>query len=136
MKALRELSVEQSMPSVPFSSSQHAKICLVREYHGSYYVPHNLSLIVAGKLASGTNTLLDVLQERVEPSIIAHGQNQGPRPKHWVRPFLETPSAHQPPFAKTIKDTVEFPEKDESVGEVQMSWQGPPPTDLLENKVR
>ncbi|GJE87608.1 Zn-dependent peptidase M16-like protein [Phanerochaete sordida] len=117
MKALRELTVEQ-----------------IREYHGSYYVPHNLTLIVAGKLASGTNTLLDVVQNQIEPSLIAHGQNHGPRPKGWKKPFLETPSANRPPFTETIRDTVEFPEQDESVGEVQISWQGPAPTDFQENK--
>ncbi|EKM61160.1 uncharacterized protein PHACADRAFT_247588 [Phanerochaete carnosa HHB-10118-sp] len=117
MKALRELTVEQ-----------------IRDYHSSYYVPHNLTLIVAGKLASGTNTLLDVVQNKVEPSLIAHGQNHGPRPKGWKRPFLETPSANRPPFTETIRDTVEFPEQDESLGEVQISWQGPAPTDFLENK--
>lgn len=99
-------------------------------------MPHNLTLIVAGKLASGTETLLKVLQQEVEPSLIEHGQNLGPRPKGWKRPFLETPSAHRTPFTETIKDTVEFPEKDESVGEVQISWQGCAPTDFLENKVR
>ncbi|KIP12417.1 hypothetical protein PHLGIDRAFT_61992 [Phlebiopsis gigantea 11061_1 CR5-6] len=117
MKALRELTVEQ-----------------IRDYHRSYYVPHNLTLIVAGKLASGTHTLLNVLETQVEPSIIAHGQNHGPKRKGWRRPFLETPSASQPSFTQTKKDSIEFPEKDESVGEVAISWQGPSPTDYLENK--
>lgn len=108
----------------------------VRQYHGSYYVPHNLTLIVAGKLASGTQTLLNVLQDKIEPTLIAHGQNQGPRPKGWVRPFLETPSAQSTPFSQTITEIVEFPEKDESVGEVQISWQGPPTNTFLEYKVQ
>lgn len=75
------------------------------------------------------------MQEQVEPSIISHKQNLGPRPKGWRRPFLETPSSNRPAFTETVKDTVEFPEKDESVGEVQISWLGPSPTDFLENKV-
>lgn len=87
---------------------------LVREYHASYYVPHNLALIVAGKLSSGTSSLLSVVQEKVEPSIIAHGQNKGPRPTGWKRPFVETPSAARPPLSTTSTQTVEFPEKDES----------------------
>ncbi|KAI0348495.1 hypothetical protein BDW22DRAFT_1404375 [Trametopsis cervina] len=117
MKALRELTVEK-----------------IRNYHGSYYVPHNLTLIVAGKLASGTQTLLEVIQGQIEPSLIAHGQNQGPRPKGWKRPFVETSSAVRKPFTETIRDVVEFPEKDESVGEVQVSWQGPPTGSFLEEK--
>ena len=137
MKALRELTVEQSkFYSAPFITELSLLGYAVREYHGSYYVPHNLTLIVAGKLASGTSTLLDVVQDKIEPSLIAHGQNHGPRPKGWKKPFLETPSANRPPFTQTIRDTVEFPEQDESVGEVQISWQGPAPTDFQENKVR
>ena len=87
---------------------------LVRDYHATYYVPHNLSLIVGGKLSSGTSSLLDVIQRRVEPTLISHGQNKGPRPLGWKRPFLETASAKRFPIAETTRSTVEFPEKDES----------------------
>ncbi|KAJ7254026.1 Metalloenzyme, LuxS/M16 peptidase-like protein [Mycena haematopus] len=117
MEALRVLTVEQ-----------------IRHYHSTYYVPHNLSLIVTGKLSSGTSTLLSVVQEQVEPSLIAHGQNLGPRPPGWKRPFLETTSAIRPPIQETIKDTVEFPEKDESVGELIISALGPAPNQFLERK--
>lgn len=89
---------------------------LVRQYHGSYYVPHNMSLIVTGKLPSGTASLLDVVQNHVEPRIIAHGQDKGSRPPGWKRPFLETPSAHRVPTSKPVKEIVEFPEQDESEG--------------------
>lgn len=109
---------------------------IVRDYHKKYYVPHNLSLIVTGKLSSGTNSLLSVVQEQIEPSIIAHGQNQGPRPEGWKRPFVETPSAHRKPIPKTLKETVEFPEKDESMGELAISFMGPAPGDFLEQKVK
>ena len=105
---------------------------LVRDYHHTYYVPHNFTLIVAGKLAAGTKSLLDVVQQKVEPIIIQHGQNHGPRPKGWRRPFLETPSAVRPPFTKTVRDSVEFPEQDESVGEIHLGFVGPHPQDFLE----
>ncbi|KAI0330572.1 hypothetical protein GY45DRAFT_1323517 [Cubamyces sp. BRFM 1775] len=117
MEALRVLTVEQ-----------------IRNYHHTYYVPHNLTLIVAGKLASGTTSLLDVVQNQVEPTIVAHGQNKGPKPPGWKRPFMETASAQRKPISQTIKETVEFPEKDESVGEVQIGFLGPPPTAFLERK--
>lgn len=115
MEALRVLSAEQSkfysqLVMVLRFSLQGS----VRQYHSTYYVPHNLSLIVAGKLSSGTSSLLSVVQEQVEPSLIAHGQNLGPRPPGWKRPFVETISAQRHPIPKTIKETVEFPEKDES----------------------
>jgi Zn-dependent M16 (insulinase) family peptidase len=109
---------------------------LVRDYHRSYYVPHNLSLIVAGKLSSGTSMLLSVIQNKVEPSLIAHGQNMGPRPSGWKRPFVETPSAIRAPIAKTLTKTVEFPEKDESMGELIINFMGPPREHYLERKVQ
>lgn len=100
-----------------------------------YYVPHNLSLIVSGKLVGGTSSLLKVVQEQVEPNIVAHGQNHGPRPQGWKRPFLETDSAKRVPIPRTIKETVEFPEKDESMGELMMAFMGPPTHNFLERKV-
>ncbi|KXN89943.1 hypothetical protein AN958_04947 [Leucoagaricus sp. SymC.cos] len=117
MEALRRLSPEQ-----------------IRQYHSTYYAPHNLSLIVTGKLSSGTASLLNVVQKHVEPSIIAHGQDKGPRPPGWKRPFLETPSANRVAASKPIKETVEFPEKDESVGELIISFLGPAPDQFLERK--
>lgn len=116
MEALRKLTVEQ-----------------IREYHKTYYVPHNLSLIVAGKLSSGTETLLSVVQNKVEPSIIAHGQDKGPKPADWNRPFLETPSARRTPIKELIEHTVEFPEKDESSGELLINFMGSRTDDLLES---
>lgn len=70
---------------------------------------------MAGKLSSGTSSLLSVVQDTVEPSLIAHNQNHGPHPQGWQRPFLETASANRRPIAALVKDTVEFPEQDESM---------------------
>ena len=69
---------------------------------------------MAGKLTEGTTSLLRVVQEQVEPSLIQHNQNKGPRPAGWKRPFVETPSAQRKPLPATTKSVVEFPEKDES----------------------
>jgi len=76
------------------------------------------------------------VQNEVEPSIIAHGQNQGPKPPGWKRPFLETSSAQRKPIPELIEHTVEFPEKDESTGELLIYYMGPPDDDFLEAKVR
>ncbi|KAG8691866.1 hypothetical protein FRC11_007225 [Ceratobasidium sp. 423] len=112
MEALRVLKVDQ-----------------IRDYHKSYYVPHNLCLIVSGKLK--TPELLHVLQTKVEPRIIEHGQV---KPSTWKRPFIETPSAQKPQFKGITKATVEFPEQDESAGEVMVSFQGPEPEKFTELK--
>ena len=76
-------------------------------------MPQNLALIVSGKLASGTSSLLHVVQEQIEPDLIGRGHNLGPRPPGWKRPFVETDSALPNPISATTKTTVEFPEKDE-----------------------
>ena len=86
-------------------------------------------------MTEGTPSILSVLQEQVEPRIVAHGQNHGPRPVGWKRPFLETPSANRPPIPKPRHETVTFPEKDESLGELVISYLGPPPSEFLERKV-
>jgi Zn-dependent M16 (insulinase) family peptidase len=86
---------------------------------------------VTGKFSRGTETLLSLVQNKVEPNIIAHGQNKGPNPPGWKRPFLETPSAERKPIAEFIERTVEFPEKDESTGELLISYMGPCSDDLI-----
>ncbi|KAG8802435.1 hypothetical protein FRC17_006413, partial [Serendipita sp. 399] len=101
----------------------------IRDYHKSYYVPHNICLIVAGRVS--THDLLKVLQDEVEPTIVAHGQAKGQIPESWKRPFLETPSVHPPTVNGLKSETVEFPEKDESVGELSMLFVGPSPHDHL-----
>ncbi|KAG0140396.1 hypothetical protein CROQUDRAFT_665240 [Cronartium quercuum f. sp. fusiforme G11] len=110
MAALRVLTVEQ-----------------IREYHGIYYRPHNLQLFVTGKV--DPKTLLNALQNEVEPSLIKHGQNN--IPKNWKRPFLETASKGGAVLNQDKIVQVEFPEQDESIGEIQISWVGPITNDYL-----
>ena len=106
----------------------------IREYHKSYYVPHNLCLFVAGSLS--TQALLDTLQNQVEPQIIKHGQAHGPQPHGWKRPFMETTSNVKPEMKGVRKELAEFPEKDESTGELAIYLLGPSPDDELTFKVR
>ncbi|KAH6917298.1 cytoplasmic protein [Coprinopsis sp. MPI-PUGE-AT-0042] len=106
----------------------------IRKYHSTYYVPHNLALIVGGKFLNGTESLLHVVQNEVEPTLIEHNQNKGSRPEGWKRPFLETPSAQRPPITENVSKVVEFPEKDESMGELIISYLGPSNNKYLERK--
>ena len=76
------------------------------------------------------------MQNEVEPSIIAHGRNEGPKPPGWKRPFLETPSAQREPIAELIERTVEFPEKDESTGELLINYMGPHNDNFVDSKAR
>ncbi|TFK77013.1 hypothetical protein BDN72DRAFT_830184 [Pluteus cervinus] len=116
MEALRVLTAEQ-----------------IRNYHKSYYLPHNLCLIVAGHLSKGTESLLSVVHDKIEPSLVEHKQNKGPRPTGWKRPFLETPSAKRD-SPVSVRRNVEFPEKDETLGELIISFRGPPHSSFLERK--
>ncbi|POY70063.1 hypothetical protein BMF94_6950 [Rhodotorula taiwanensis] len=114
MEALRVLKVEQ-----------------IREYHASMYVPQNITLIVNGRSLDPTK-LLTTLTEHVIPSIAAHGQAHGRRPDGWVRPFVESSTASNPPQLPTDRtEIVEFPERDETVGELMVAWIGVPHNDFL-----
>ncbi|WFD34838.1 hypothetical protein MCUN1_001682 [Malassezia cuniculi] len=121
----------------------------IRKYHKEYYAPHNVAVVVCGMLER--ETLLDSLMV-TEQRLIDKGHVFGAQgPPGWRRPFLETGSAvppvidgsradiegvdnADPPTSDPLRRRVfvEFPEADESVGEVQLSWVGPPPEALLD----
>jgi Zn-dependent M16 (insulinase) family peptidase len=48
---------------------------------------------------------------------------------------LETPTVNRPPLERTVERVVEFPERDESVGELLLGFMGPPVEQHLERKV-
>ncbi|PKI83996.1 hypothetical protein MVES_002292 [Malassezia vespertilionis] len=123
----------------------------IRNYHAQYYAPHNAALVLCGPL--DREALFDTL-EKVDAMFLANGTAYAPPgPPGWKRPFVETRSAIPPVIDGTAihmdglddadppKDGVfdklrrrafvEFPEKDESMGEVQISWVGPPLTNNL-----
>ncbi|TIB92302.1 hypothetical protein E3Q18_02533 [Wallemia mellicola] len=108
----------------------------VRDFHKKYYAPHNLSLVVTGDIP--TDKLLDVMQNVIEPRLIddakERGIELGIKPRGWKRPFVETASAEPLKIQKTERSTVEFPEQDESVGEVELSWVGGKTNDFLHTK--
>ncbi|KAH9818516.1 zinc metalloprotease [Melampsora americana] len=110
MAALRVLTVDQ-----------------IRKYHSDYYRPHNLQLIVTGKV--DPRELLNVLQKEVEPSLIKHGHNK--IPEGWKRPFLETASKGGAVLRENKIVEVLFPEEDESMGEIEFGWVGPNTNDYL-----
>lgn len=95
------------------------------------YVPQNITLIVNGRSLDPTK-LLNTLTEKVVPSIAAHQQAKGRRPEGWVRPFVESSTASNPPVLKEDRtEIVDFPERDESVGELMVTWLGVAHNDFL-----
>jgi Zn-dependent M16 (insulinase) family peptidase len=112
MEALRELNLDQ-----------------IKKYHSAYYMPHNLGLIVTGRLS--TKALLEEIQKTVEARAISHGQNLGIKPDGWKRPFVETASATIPVIDADLSLDVEFPAKEEKFGQIRMITIGPPPDDRV-----
>lgn len=93
----------------------------IRQYHHKYYTPYNTAVVVCGPL--NRTELLDKLQA-TEDSLVAHGIKG--IPNDWKRPFLDTASAQVPKISeKRTNVIVDFPERDESVGEVMVAWLGP-----------
>ncbi|CAG8730614.1 14895_t:CDS:10, partial [Racocetra persica] len=98
MECLRQLGVEK-----------------IRQYHKDYYRPDNLCLIIVGKIShSELFKVLDPLDDRIA--------SKGTLPPR-KRPFVD--SAPIPLLEKSIQETVEFPDEDESMGQVVIAWLGP-----------
>ncbi|CAO1637041.1 unnamed protein product [Jaminaea pallidilutea] len=125
----------------------------IRDYHAKYYAPHNTALVVTGPLP-----LEELLQtaNTIDNGLMEAGLAPGPSgPPGWRRPFLETASAQAPLIDGSAagdlpslypadpdenrsslrrKTTVEFPEDDESMGEVYITWLGPKLGEWLEDE--
>jgi len=101
----------------------------IKKYHSSYYAPHNLCLVVTGRIS--TVALLHELQKTVESRARIHGQNLGVKPGGWKRPFVETESAVTPKIDSDSSLVVDFPAKEERFGQVTVITIGPSPEDML-----
>jgi Zn-dependent M16 (insulinase) family peptidase len=103
----------------------------VIDYHKTAYVPQNITIVVSGGAVHPEN-LLSTLTKEVEPLIKAHGQAKGPTPPGWDRPFVETSTRQNPPTLERDEiEVVLYPEADESVGQVNITWIGPPAKDFI-----
>lgn len=99
----------------------------IREYHKEMYRPDNLSLVIAGTLDHHELlTIVDNFEQH-------NAQNVSHLAQHVKRPFID--SKPTPKIAKTIVETLEFPESDESVGAVTVAFLGPRIDDQLTCKL-
>ncbi|WVN87093.1 uncharacterized protein L203_102269 [Cryptococcus depauperatus CBS 7841] len=101
----------------------------VRDYHAKYYKPYNLCLVIDG--AMPIPALFKILNDEVDPMILAQNCSQPICPPDWKRPFVESSSALPLSIPKSITKVVEFMEDDESVGELAINFLGPAHTDHL-----
>lgn len=96
----------------------------IRDFHRTMYQPRNMCVIIVGEVDH--ENLLQIL-DTFEESVIADIPPVG---APFRRPWIE--SAQPPPLKETTVETVEFPEEDESVGDVVVAFFGPNCTNVLE----
>ncbi|KAL9041013.1 MAG: hypothetical protein Q9214_004260, partial [Letrouitia sp. 1 TL-2023] len=100
----------------------------IRQFHREMYQPKNLCLILIGTIDHAN--LLNILEE-FELSIV----NDIPRlDAPFKRPWVE--SDPTPPLQRSVTETVEFPEEDESTGEIAISFLGPKCNDLIQGEFK
>ncbi|QIW96660.1 hypothetical protein AMS68_002178 [Peltaster fructicola] len=95
----------------------------IRDYHAEMYQPKNMCLVITGDVDEPD--LLHILDE-FEATIL---EDIPTLDAPFKRPWVD--SEPTPPLKKTVVDTVEFPEEDESVGELLISWHGPSCNDAI-----
>ncbi|CAG8543440.1 8472_t:CDS:10 [Ambispora gerdemannii] len=94
----------------------------IRQYHRDYYRPDNLCLIITGKVPH--ENLLQVLQP-LDERIASKGALPPAK-----RPWVESPAI--PPLEKSVEQVIEFPDEDESMGQILIGWQGPKINEFLD----
>ncbi|KFG81727.1 putative zinc metalloprotease [Metarhizium anisopliae] len=99
----------------------------IRQFHRDMYQPRNLCLVIVGETDHvDLLQILDEFEESIKddiPSLDAKFDRQVP-------PWLD--SAQPPALKESIVTTAEFPEEDESVGEILVGFFGPNCVDLIE----
>jgi Zn-dependent M16 (insulinase) family peptidase len=89
----------------------------IRAFHREMYQPRNLSLILTGEIDH--HNLLTILADFEEGTL-----GDIPIPDaSFKRPWVDSPPT--PPLKESIVDRVEFPEEDESSGEILIGFLGP-----------
>ena len=96
----------------------------IRDFHREMYQPKNLCLCLFGEVDH--DDALNVL-DQYEDSILQDIPNPE---KPFRRPWMESKQA--PPLTKTVVERIEFPEEDESLGQIDIRFLGPDSADALE----
>ncbi|KAI5949350.1 hypothetical protein KGF54_005585 [Candida jiufengensis] len=104
------------------SELRHLTNDQIKEFHKSMYRPDNLCVIITGSVDQD-----ELLQIMTDFDNELEAKPTTPK----ARPFVD--SKKDEPLTEDIIKTVEFPEKDESTGEVLISWIGPNGNDSLTN---
>ncbi|KAI1214774.1 Metalloenzyme, LuxS/M16 peptidase-like protein [Annulohypoxylon truncatum] len=97
----------------------------IRSFHRAMYQPRNMCVIIIGEVNHDhLLNIMDQFEESVKNDI-------PPLNAPFKRPWIE--SAQPPPLKKTVVETVEFPEEDESTGDMVVGFFGPNCTNVIES---
>ncbi|GAM17943.1 hypothetical protein SAMD00019534_011180 [Acytostelium subglobosum LB1] len=133
LEELQEWNLVQLLyPGTPYANSyggltrEIAKLTNedIRQYHGLYYHPENVTIVVQGCIDEAR--LLAVLDDTEfvrSPFAVAttNGATTPSSPHTVTIPWLQA----IPPLEQSVTKTVNFPTEDESVGQVAIAWRGP-----------
>lgn len=89
----------------------------IRKYHQDTYQPRNLCLIITGMVDHAN--LLSVLHHFEDTILDDVGKPNTPFQRPWID------SKQVPPLQRSYTKTLEFPEEDESSGQITISFFGP-----------
>lgn len=104
------------------SELRHLNNDKVKDFHKAMYRPENLCVIITGSVDE--RELLDVMS-KIDDELEDLPEVARKRPFVDSKPDL--------PLTKTVIKEVEFPEKDETMGEVIIAWIGPKGEDIVIN---
>jgi Zn-dependent M16 (insulinase) family peptidase len=96
----------------------------IRDFHKEMYQPKNLCVCLFGEVDH--DDLLAIL-DQYEESILSDIPNPE---KPFTRPWVESKQA--PPIEKTVVERLQFPEEDESLGQIDIAFLGPDSNDIVE----
>ena len=95
----------------------------IRDFHREMYQPKNLCVVIFGKIDH--DELLAILDDFETTILDVIPSSEAP----FKRPWMDSEQA--PPLHRTKTETVEFPEEDESFGQVEIRFLGPNCADPL-----
>jgi Zn-dependent M16 (insulinase) family peptidase len=95
----------------------------IRDFHEAMYQPRNMCVIIVGEVDhQHLLRILDEFEDSVKDDIPAITSA-------FKRPWIESPQP--PPLTKTTVETIEFPEEDESTGDMVVAFFGPNCSDVV-----
>ncbi|PLB34412.1 putative zinc metalloprotease [Aspergillus candidus] len=97
----------------------------IREFHREMYQPRNLCLVITGEVDQAN--MLEVLDKFEDTILDVIPSPESPFKRPWVD------SKQAPPLEKSVLSRVEFPEEDESFGEIEIRFLGPDCSDPVQS---